>query len=87
MLLQAQGRMLAVRVSTPHGQTLKVKDIHSEATVQVLKERIRSRLGTAVEQQHLEIESGKCLEDGKALSHYNITEKDTLCLLQVQPGV
>ncbi|CAG8481814.1 13441_t:CDS:2 [Dentiscutata erythropus] len=69
-------------------KTLQQKQFHLEAepedTILTVKQKIEESQGHAVSLQKL-IFSGKVLDDGKALSSYNITEKDFLVVMVSKP--
>ena len=78
LLLRLRGGM-QLFVKTLTGRTMTV-NVEGTSTVAELKEKITEREGIPAEQQRL-VFAGKCLEDDRVLSDYNIQKESTINLL------
>ena len=78
LLLRLRGGM-QLFVKTLTGRTMTV-NVEGTNTVAELKEKITEREGIPAEQQRL-VFAGKCLEDDRVLSDYNIQKESTINLL------
>ena len=79
VLVPVAASAMPLNVKTITGTTFTL-DVESQETIAAIKEHIREKNGTTIEEQRLVFE-GKTLEDDKTLNDYNIQKGATINLM------